>query len=176
MRVATHLLIVILIIAITTAALAVTRGLKRYSEPLTAPDFNLLDLDGVYHRITDYRGSVVIVNFWAVWCRPCVKEMPSLQNASDILRVHNVQTIAVNVGDTADQIRTFLKRQPLTIQILLDQQSKVSASWKVMAMPTTYILDPTGKIVIRVVGEYEWDDPVLLEQIRSISNNNSSLF
>lgn len=159
-----------------TLTQAIPRGIKHYTEPITAPNFNLQDLHGVTHQLTDYQGKVVIVNFWAVWCRPCIKEMPSLQNASNQLQKHDVHVIAINIGDQADKIRTFLKDRSLSILILLDQQSKVTASWEVLAMPTTYIVDPTGKIVMRVVGEYDWNDPDLLDQIRSISVKHRKQF
>ncbi len=161
-------LIIVLLLFFSAPTHAVPRGIRHFAEPDPAPDFSLPDLNGENHRLADYRGKVLIVNFWAVWCRPCIKEMPSLQNASKLLQADGVDVTAINVGDTADQIKAFLKQRPVDFQILLDQQSKVMVNWKVLAMPTTYVLDSAGNIVMRVIGEYQWDDPQLLEQIRSI--------
>lgn len=167
-RVDLILLIIIFTFSFTSLINAVPRGIRHYAESEPAPDFMLRDLNGVNHQFADYRGRVVIVNFWAVWCRPCVKEMPSLDNARKLLQSDEIDVVAINVGDTADQIKAFLKQWPVDIKILLDQESNVMVNWKVLAMPTTYIIDSAGKIVIRVIGEYQWDDPHLLEQIRSI--------
>ena len=94
--------LLILFLSIIASNHAVSRGIKHYTEPEPAPDFNLPDLHGVTHRLADYRGKVLVVNFWAVWCQPCIKEMPSLQNAGDQLRPDGIEYDPIEPNPTND--------------------------------------------------------------------------
>ncbi len=138
-----------------------------------APDFALKDADRKLHRLSKQRGKTVLVNFWATWCPPCRREMPSMQRAWEKLQGGNFEMYAVNVGEDEDTIFgfTFSTGVELTFPILLDRDAHVIKAWPVVALPTSFVIDPQGRIVYRAVGGREWDDPRLLRQIRELMDN-----
>lgn len=138
-----------------------------------APDFNLLDFDGKSHRLSDYKGKVVIVNFWATWCPPCRDEMPSMEKArrlfeSNATTKNKIVILALNVGEDADTIFTFTADYPVEFTLLLDLDSQVIKQWPVIGLPTTFIVDPKGNIVMRAIGSREWDDANIVKQLTAL--------
>jgi peroxiredoxin len=133
-----------------------------------APDFALKDIDGKTHRLSDYRGRLVIVNFWATWCPPCRKEMPSMQRAWETIEREGIAMLAVNVGEDEDTIFAFTANYPVEFPLLMDRDSKVVQQWPVRGLPTTFVVDPQGRLAYRAIGGREWDDPQLLDQVRAL--------
>ena len=135
-----------------------------------APDFTLVDMDGKRHRLSEQRGKVVMVNFWATWCPPCRKEMPSMQRAFEKLKNKNFVMFAVNVGEDEETIFafSFATGVELRFPILLDKKGKVIKEWPVLGLPTTFIIDTKGRIAYRAIGGREWDDPKLLKEIQKL--------
>lgn len=136
--------------------------------PAPAPEFTLPDLDGKTHALADYRGKVVVLNFWATWCPPCRYEMPSMQRAWEKVRDEGIVFIAVDVGEDSDTVFTFLADYPVEFPLLLDEEAKVIEQYPVTGLPTTYVIDPQGRITHRAVGGREWDDPNLLASLRAL--------
>ncbi len=145
------------------------RGLTEIPQRPLAPDFTLRDLDGNRHRLSDYRGRVVIVNFWATWCPPCRAEMPSMQRAWERLRKEGVVMLGIDVGEDEDTVFQFTADYPVEFPLLLDQDSSVIGRWPVRGLPTTFVVDPQGRLAYRAIGGREWDDPALLEQVRALA-------
>lgn len=133
-----------------------------------APDFSLRDIDGATHRLADYRGQVVIVNFWATWCPPCREEMPSMQRAWERLKNQDIVILAIDVGEDEDTIFTFTADYPVEFPLLMDLDSSVIQSWPVRGLPTTFVIDPQGRMVYRAIGTRDWEDPALLEALRKL--------
>lgn len=138
-----------------------------------APEFSLLDFDGKSHRLSDYKGKVVIVNFWATWCPPCRDEMPSMEKArrlfeSNATTKNKIVILAINVGEDADTIFTFTADYPVEFTLLLDLDSQVIKQWPVIGLPTTFIVDPKGNIVMRAIGSREWDDANIVKQLTAL--------
>lgn len=140
-------------------------------QPAPAPGFALPDLDGKPHTLADYRGKVVVLNFWATWCPPCRYEMPSMERAWEKVRDQGIVFIAVNVGEDSDTVFTFLADYPVEFPLLLDEQAKVVKQYPVTGLPTTYVVDPQGRITHRAVGAREWDDEGLLNSLRVLSKS-----
>jgi peroxiredoxin len=158
-----------LILAMTISSVyADPEGLTALTTPRQVSDFKLQDTQGKTHTLGDYRGKVLIVNFWASWCSPCIKEMPSLQRAWEQLNQETIQVLAVNVGETRQEIDSFTKTQPLSFPLLLDTDMNLTTAWSVKGLPTTYILDPSGQIVFQVIGDLAWDDQTVLQQVRAL--------
>ena len=135
-----------------------------------APAFALQDLDGRTHRLSDYRGQPVIVNFWATWCPPCRAEMPSMQRAWQRVKAEGIQILAVNVGEDADSIFQFTANYPVEFPLLMDADAVVVGAWPVKGLPTTFVVDPQGRLAYRAIGGREWDDPALLDRVRALKS------
>jgi len=135
-----------------------------------APDFQLEDMDGKKRHLADLRGKVVLVNFWATWCPPCRREMPSIERLSHVLKGTDFEILAVNVAENLDTVFSFTGTlDPIpTFAIVFDTDSSVLKAWPVMGLPTTFILNKQGRIVYRAVGGRDFDDLAILAQIRGL--------
>lgn len=123
-----------------------------------APPFALPDLEGDEHRLSDYAGKVLVVNFWASWCVPCRDELPSMNRAASKLSEQPVAWLAINVGEEREAVTAFVADYPIDFTVLLDPSGRVSQDWQVIGMPTTFVIDPEGYVAHRIVGKREWDD------------------
>ena len=132
------------------------------------PPLVLRDLGGKEHRLSDYRGKVVVLNFWATWCEPCREEMPSMQRLQDKLAGKPFAILAVDFGEGAPRINDFLKKVPVRLRVLLDRDISVANAWRVKVLPTTFVLDPGQRIRYSVVGDLEWDSPAVEGAIRKL--------
>ncbi len=133
-----------------------------------APDFELQDTEGKRHRLSDYRGQPVLINFWATWCPPCREEIPSMNRAWARIAEEGIIMLAINVGEDEDTIFVFTADYPADFPVLLDRDGEVIGQWPVKGVPTTFIVDPEGRIAYRAVGGREWDDEQLLDVIREL--------
>ena len=137
-------------------------------KPITAPDFTLQGEDGNTYRLSDYRGKVVVLNFWATWCPPCRYEMPSMERAHKKLQGEKIVLLAINVGESEDKVFEFTGQYPVTFPLLLDTEGAIIRKYQVIGMPTTFVIDPRGIVTHRAVGSREWDDEQLLAQLRKL--------
>ncbi|MGE5153604.1 MAG: TlpA family protein disulfide reductase [Bdellovibrio bacteriovorus] len=135
-----------------------------------APDFDLKDPEDRPQRLADYRGKAVILNFWATWCPPCREEMPSMQRAHEAVSDDGIAVVAINVGEDADTILQFLSNYPVEFPLPMDLDSQVVQSYPVKGLPTTFVIDPEGRLAYVATGGREWDDPKLLDQVRALRN------
>jgi len=133
-----------------------------------APPLALRDLAGRDIRLADFRGRTVIVNFWATWCAPCVKEMPSLQRLRDRLAGDGLTVIAVNYQENAARIQPFLDRMRLDLTVVRDHDGSVRDAWDVNVFPTTFVVNPNQRIALVAVGEIDWDDAQVEARIREL--------
>ena len=117
-----------------------------------APPFTLNDLEGRQVNLTDYRGNVVLLNFWATWCEPCKKEMPEMQAAYDQYKDQGFVVLAINFGGKADEASSFAHHGRLTFPILLDPGVKVASRYGVVSLPVSFFIDQEGIIRERVFG------------------------
>jgi len=133
-----------------------------------APDFTLQDTEGRQHRLSDYRGKTVIINFWTTWCPPCREEIPSMNRAYHSLAGDDVVILAINMGEDEDTIFIFTADYPADFPLLLDRSGEVIAQWPVKGLPTTYVIAPDGTIAYRAIGGREWDEAGFLDLIREL--------
>ncbi len=166
MRILLFALLLSLILAATAQKPGV--GLTSLLDKPQAPDFQLSDVDGNTHRLSDCRGRVVIVNFWATWCPPCRAEMPSMQRAWEKLQQEGIMMLAVNVGEDEDTIFQFTANYPVEFPLLMDLDSKIIGEWPVRGLPTTFVVDPQGRLAYRAIGGREWDEAELLQQVKAL--------
>ena len=143
--------------ALITAAAAVAgaQELKPWTGGATPP-LSLQDLDGRPHRLEDYRGKVVLINFWATWCGPCREEMPSMNNLRASLAGRPFVVLAVNLAEPEARIRRFMEEVPLDFLILLDRDTAVAKAWKARILPASFLVGADGRIRYSVLGEIDW--------------------
>jgi peroxiredoxin len=142
--------------------------LSPVEQQVMAPDFELPDTEGRTHRLSDYRGKTVIINFWTTWCPPCREEIPSMNRAWKTLQQEDVVILAINMGEDEDTIFIFTADYPADFPLLLDREGEVIARWPVKGLPTTYVVAPDGRIAYRAIGGREWDDPEFIRMIRAL--------
>ena len=141
------------------------RGLQPYTGNPLPPPLHLSDLDGRTQDLAQLRGRVVLVNFWASWCPPCVHEMPSMQRLKERLAGRPFTILAVNMAETDKEVRAFLSKMKVDFAVPMDRDGTVLKSWKVFVFPTSFVLDAEGNIRLGVFGEVEWDSPEVMEKL-----------
>lgn len=119
-----------------------------------APDFQFTNADGQTLLFSSLKDKVVLVNFWAVSCPYCVKEMPLIQQAYQALRDKGLVVLAINTGETESTVTKFLSKRGLTFDVILDPDVYVSTVYQAHYLPTTYIIDKTGIIVEGKIGAF----------------------
>jgi peroxiredoxin len=144
------------------------------NRPVPAPSFHLEDQGSHVHQLSDFRGKVVIVNFWASWCAPCREELPSMNRARTVLKQKDVAMLAINLGEDREAVNAFIDDFPIDFTVLLDHDGSVGQGWQVTGMPTTFVVNSRGEIVYRIVGKREWDSVEILELIRKLIIERSS--
>lgn len=130
-----------------------------------APDFNLSD-GSTSIRLADYRGKIVLVNFWASWCAPCIQELPSLQ---EFHREHpEYPVLAVSVDKSEDAYKRFLVQRHVDFVTVRDPDESAAMKYATTGWPETFIVDRQGKIRRRFIGATDWSDPEILRFMKSL--------
>ena len=134
-----------------------------------APSFALPNLaSGDRVTLEDLRGRVVLVNFWATWCKPCEEEMPAMQNLHTALGEEGFALIAIAVDRSRDDVVTFQERLGIDFPILLDPDQRAAGAYQTTGFPESILVDAEGVIVERYVGPREWDHPDYVARIRRL--------
>jgi cytochrome c biogenesis protein CcmG/thiol:disulfide interchange protein DsbE len=168
---ARRLVITLAAVAILALAFGVVWLQSAKYEPLTvgmtAPDFTLPDMAGKNQKLSDYRGKVVFLNFWATWCKPCKEEMPSMQALWDNLKKEDFVMLAISMDrvTTKKDIPPFVENMKLTFPILTDSWGQTDNRYKLMGVPETYIIDQNGVLREKVIGPRDWTRPESMETI-----------
>ncbi len=123
-------------------------------DPVT---IRLKDLNGNPVDLADFRGEIVFLNFWTTWCPTCRVEMPSMEKLHQKMRNKAFAMVAVNIQEPASRVKQFFKQYQLTFTTLMDASGQVAAGFGIRAIPTTLILDKTGRIIGSIQGPREWD-------------------
>jgi peroxiredoxin len=161
--------IVFFLIIFSTQVFAMGARPKKASPSLKAIDFTLKDLSGVERTLSDYRGKVVFLNFWATWCPPCRAEMPSMQKLNDKLKNEDFVMLAVGLDKSKRKIKDFINEGKYTFTVLVDSENRVARKYKVTGIPTTYIIDKQGAVVLKEVGARDWSDAKIFMMIKGMT-------
>jgi len=146
-----------------------SHNLTQIKQVIPASDFALQNMDEETIKLSDYRGQVVLLNFWATWCPPCVREMPSMERLQQRVG-EGFKVIAANQMEEPDDVFAFsgqLTVEP-TFEIVFDSDSKVSQAYAVRGLPTTYLIDKKGNIRYRAVGGREFDHAEVVKIIKQL--------
>jgi peroxiredoxin len=164
MRDASTRALVALLVALGVAGVACNKDPgPQVGQPV--PDFSLPDLEGRTHRLSDLKGKVVVLNFWATWCPPCIDEMPSLDRLSEALESKGVEVVAVSVDERFSDIGEFVEKFQVTFTVLHDEGKKVSRTYQTFKYPETFILDRDGRLRSKVVGPRDWSAPTVIRDM-----------
>ena len=139
--------------------------------PLPIPEASFSTTDGKKINLNMFKGAWVLVNFWATWCPSCVKELPSIAKARELLSDEPFDVLVINVGEDKTQIERFLRTRlggVLNLEVLVDDNLVAVKDWKVRALPTTYIVDHTGRVVYSAMGERDFSEAVVIDKIREL--------
>ena len=161
------LLTCVLLFSLSSVASPDIELIKLEHKPL-APEFSLPGMDDKPHKLSDYRGEAVIVSFWATWCPPCRAEIPSMNRAWDKLKDENVAMLFVNINEGKEDIEAFEAVYPINFTILRDETAGQLHNWNMTGLPTTFIIDPEGRVVYQAMGEREWDNDEIMNKVRAL--------
>ena len=150
------------------AAASVAADLKPWPGGGPPPALALKDLDGRLHQLSDYRGKVVLINFWATWCEPCRDEMPSIQRLKEKLAGRPFAVLAVNLDEPESRIRKFLSQMKLDFTILLDPEKKAAKAWEARILPASFVAGPDGRIRYSLLDEIKWDHEQMVNRIAEL--------
>lgn len=147
------------------------QSLTSIADKPNAPAFKLVDMDDEVHKLADYKGKPVIINFWATWCPPCREELPSMNRAWEKVKDDGIEMLAINVGEDEDTIFAFSGEYPIDFTVLLDESGEEINNWPIKGLPTTFVIDPDGKLIYQAIGGREWDDDKLLDMVRALKKS-----
>ncbi len=125
----------------------------------SAPDFTLSTLRGETLRLSDYRRQVVVLNFWATWCPPCIQETPSLKKFADRMAGRGVAVLSVSVDEDTKTLEEFVARYDLTFPVARDPEQAIASRYGTFKFPETFVLDEDGRIADKFIGAVDWQDP-----------------
>jgi peroxiredoxin len=132
------------------------------------PALELEDVQGKTHRLSEYRGKVVLLNFWATWCTPCREEMPSMASLEQSLQGRPFAVLAVNVGEGASAARGFGEKMALRFPLLLDRDMNTTRAWGARVLPASYVIGPDGKVAYSYLGAIDWNAPEVRKAIERL--------
>ncbi len=168
----------VLKLLVLAAIVGVTVFLAFYShqpEPLKtgdrAPNFTLQTLSGGPISLSDFRDRVVVVNFWATWCPPCVEETPSLKRFADEIQGKGVKVIGVSVDADEAALRKFVAEAHLSFPVARDPERAVASRYGTTQFPETYIIDAGGRIANKLIGAVDWQDPRIVEFVMNLARS-----
>jgi peroxiredoxin len=133
------------------------------------PGFSLPDLAGQQRSLDEFAGKVLLVNFWASWCWPCIEELPGIQRLIAAMADAPFAVIGVNVGEAERRVQATVKQLRMDFPILLDKDSAAFKGWGANVLPTAYILDGSGRVRYIGRGPVEWDRADIVEMLRQLA-------
>ncbi len=154
----------IFLLLFTAASLA---GLKAFSG--ATPQLKLTDLNGQAHDLAEYRGKVVLLQFWATYCTPCRKEMPSMNRLVEKMGDTPFVILAVNMAEPQLEVARFVTEVGPDFPILMDPQGDSIGAWKVFAAPSNFIIGADGQIHYTLFGAVEWDNDDLVSLLKGLA-------
>ena len=146
-------------------------AIVRFDPKIETQNFILPDLNGKQVSLADYRGKIVLLNFWASWCLPCRAEMPSMEKLYNKFKNSAFTILAVNLGETVKQVKAFKESYSLNFPILLDADSSVGSIYGAISIPTSYLIDRDGYMIGGALGPRDWASAEAFELINSLLKN-----
>ena len=162
-----HLFIFVALFTLSSTLQAA--NLKPFNSGHATPPLELQDLHGKTHNLNDYKGKVILLQFWATYCAPCRKEMPTMNKMIKKMAGTPFKILAIDMGESKAEVEQFVKEVKPEFTILLDESGKSISDWKVFAVPSNFIIGPQGKIRYTLFGGVEWDNDVLINKLKALA-------
>jgi len=159
--------LLLLYTALSTAMESLPQGIMRI-DGTVAPDLKLDDIDGKPYDLSTTGGHWRFVHFWASWCGPCRREMPSIQRMIPMLADSELEFVIVNTAETEDAVFSFLGIAAPDLVPLMDSDGLVTQNWEPRGLPSTFLVDPSGRIQYLALGGRDWDQPAYVAFLRSL--------
>lgn len=137
-------------------------------EGAPTPALELRDLSGRPFALADYRGHVVLVNFWATWCEFCKDEVASMKKLQQQFAGRPLVILLVNYGESASKVRAYADRLPADVRVLLDPDHDVARGWRVRVVPSSFLVAADGRVRYRVIGNLDWASEESLRTVRAL--------
>jgi peroxiredoxin len=135
-----------------------------------APTFSFNDRSGRRLSLAEFRGKVVLLNFWATWCPPCRDEMPSMESLQRKMDKNEFAILALSVDDSWDQVNQFMNQSGFDLQVYADFGKKISSLYGTFKYPETYVLDRKGIVALKIIGPTDWTAPEMLAFLRKLTS------
>ena len=121
---------------------------------MPAPNFQLENLNGQYVSLSDLQGKPVLINFWATWCSPCIREMPYLEQVYEEWSDKGLMVLSINIGESSAKVEAFMQSHDLSLPVLLDAKQAVAQKYNIWSIPTTFFIDKDGIIQEKIIGSF----------------------
>lgn len=144
--------------------------LKPYKGNLSSPKFTLTDIQGNTRSLSDYQGNIVLLHFWATYCTPCRKEMPTMSKLMKKMEGKPFNIVTINMAEQKTDVQKFLNEVPVDFPVLLDSDGAILSQWKVFAAPANFILDKKGNIIFTLYGGIEWDSDDMIKKLTALTS------
>ena len=145
------------------------KKLTLHDAPVVLPDVILLDIEDGEHKLAEYAGKWVVLNFYATWCAPCRREMPSLDRLQAAMPAIAVVPVATGRNAVEGLKRFFDETGVVNLPILRDPTSELAHGMAILGLPVTVILNPEGQEVARLIGDAEWDSPSAIAVLKALT-------
>ncbi|MEJ2466273.1 MAG: TlpA disulfide reductase family protein [Candidatus Thiodiazotropha sp.] len=142
--------------------------LVELAEPQPVTPFNLAQIDGRRYDTKEFQDKVVLLNFWATWCPPCVEELPSLNRLQQRYADRALRIVSIDFRETPEQMASFLQRTPVEFPVLMDGDGQVALNWQVFSFPSSFIIDRQGHIRYSANRAIDWDSPEVWQVIEKL--------
>jgi peroxiredoxin len=133
-----------------------------------ADDFTLETTEGKQVSLSDYRGKIVFLNFWATWCPPCRREMPAMEKLYQKFKDQDFVMLAVDLQEKLEKVIKFMRDNKLNFPVLIDSEGKAGSKYGIRSIPTTFLVDKHGKIIGRAIGGREWSNEEMFKLIEAL--------
>ncbi len=125
----------------------------------SVPSFMLMNLKGKEKKLDDYKGKLILVNFWASWCGPCNEEAPSMEKMYKALHSKGLVVVGISIDHHVSEVEGFVKKYSITFPVLLDTDESVASSYGITGVPETFILNRNYKLIKHIIGPIDWTSP-----------------